>query len=80
MLMLIYILIGAAVGITVWRLTRGTWVEGSLWSHVARAVFVSVVAGAAWPGTVMVALGYLHPTTRNLIDRWINWDWRKDND
>jgi hypothetical protein len=66
--------LGAALGVgaVVWSHTRETWLVGSLSAHVARCVLLTVVAGAFWPGTALLAVAYQVPAGRDAIDRFVS--------
>lgn len=66
--------LGAALGVgaMVWSHTRETWMTGSLYSHVARCVLLTVVGGVFWPGTALVAVAYQVPAGREAIDRFVS--------
>lgn len=67
----IYCAIALAFSVGTWGTTRHTWESGPLRSHVARAVLVTVVAGAVWPGVLVLLALYLYPTPRHAIRRFV---------
>lgn len=69
MFTIIYVVVAVVVGGYAWRLTAGTWSSGSVWSHAARAVLLTVGAGVMWPGALaLFALYQCSSSCRRFIN------------
>ncbi len=70
---LTYVVFACGIGTLVWLASAHTWDprNGGLRGHVPRAVFLTVVSGALWPGTLVIYAMWKTTSGRRWLSRFL---------